>query len=73
MDVTADRIGVQVHLPLPLLDDITAEEEAEISLRLHDAVLPVAEWVFSRSWATHLAERMVADHDKPMPSSHDDL
>lgn len=73
MDVEPKLLGVKVHLPLPLLDDVTEGEKAEIARRLHDAVLPIAEWVFSRSWETHLAGRAIPNHDGPMPPKHDDL
>jgi hypothetical protein len=72
-DVQPSKLVLHVLFPAPILNDLSQDENATLIKEAHDAILPIIEKLYSRAWSKHFAERMITDHEYPMPTRHQDL
>lgn len=66
------KIVLNMLLPRPIIKKLSDDEKARLISDLHDAVLPIMERLYSRTW-DQFAGKKLTDHDHPMPDSHEDL
>lgn len=72
-DIQPDTITLKIMLPHPIAGDLTRDEHSLVVKQIHDAALPTIEWLFSRAWDEHFANKPLTDHDLIMPASHEEL
>lgn len=69
----ATSMALKVMFPRPVITQLSEQEKKALIKDIHDAVLPVVEKLYSRTWDDLFSCRPLAGHTGEMPLRHEEL